>query len=104
MGCVISNRPAVQMSRAWFRVQRDPEDGSGPLQGQVNRQQAWQLDMSGFTCQPLGFGRAEQHKPVPPIRIEPFVKNPILCPVLHLVSLERRLVKLRPQSETHFWI
>ena len=32
------------------QVQRDPEDGSGPLQGQVNRQQAWQLDVSGFTC------------------------------------------------------
>ena len=25
------------------QVQRDPEDGSGPLQGQVNHQQMWQL-------------------------------------------------------------
>ena len=73
------------------QVQRDPEDGSGPLQGQVNHQQAWQLNVSGFTCQPLGFGRTEQHKPVLMIRFEPFVKNPRLYPVLHLVSLDRRL-------------
>ena len=64
----------------------------------------WQLDESGFTCQPLGFGKTEQHKPVPPIRIEPFQTNPSLCPVLHLVNLERRLAKLRPQSVKHFWI
>ena len=73
------------------QVQRDPEDGSGPLQGQVNHQQIWQLNVSGFTCQPLGFGRTEQHKPVLMIRFEPFVKNPRLYPVLHLVSLDRRL-------------
>ena len=45
----------------------------------------WQLDENGFTCQPLGFG-----KPVPPIRNEPFLENPSLCPVLYLVSLESR--------------
>ena len=64
----------------------------------------WRLDESGFTCQPLGFGKTEQHKPVPPIRIEPFQSNPNLCPVLHLINLERRLAKLRPQSVKHFWI
>ena len=87
MGCVNQTRSA-DVPR---QVQRDPEDGSGPLQGQVNHQQAWQLNVSGFTCQPLGFGRTEQHKPVLMIRFEPFVKNPRLYPVLHLVSLDRRL-------------
>ena len=43
------------------QVQRDPEDDSGPLQGQVNYQQVWQLNVRGFTCQPLGFGRTELH-------------------------------------------
>ena len=57
------------------QVQRDSEDGSGPLQGQVNHQQVWQLNVSGFTCQPLGFGRTELHKTVLMIRFEPFVKN-----------------------------
>ena len=47
------------------QVQRDPEDSPGPLQGQLNCQQAWQLDVSGFTCQPLGFGRTEQHRAGP---------------------------------------
>ena len=64
----------------------------------------WQLDESGFTCQPLGFGKTEQHRPAPPIKIEPFHSNPNLCPVLHLVNLERRLVMLRPQSVKQFWI
>ena len=50
----------------------------------------WQLDNNGFTCQPLGFWKTEQHRPVPPIRIEPFTENPSLCPVIHLVSLESR--------------
>ena len=64
----------------------------------------WQLDESGFSCQPLGFGKTEIHRPVPPIRIEPFQSNPNLCPVLHMINLERRLVKLRPQSVKQFWI
>ena len=64
----------------------------------------WQLDESGFTCQPLGFGKTEQHRPVPPIKIEPFQSNPNLCPVLHMCNLERRLVKFRPQSVKQFWI
>ena len=62
------------------QVQRDPEDGSGPLQGQVNHQQAWQLNVSGLTCQPLGFGRTKQHKPVLMIRFEPFCQEPKTLP------------------------
>ena len=64
----------------------------------------WQLGEGGFICQPLGFGKTEQHRPAPPIKIEPFKDNPNLCPVLHLINLERRLVKLRPQSVKQFWI
>lgn len=64
----------------------------------------WQLDMRGFTCQPLGYGKTEAHSPVPPIRIEPFLKDPRLCPVYHLVRLERILSKLRSKSEQRFWL
>ena len=64
----------------------------------------WQLDMREFTCQPQGYGKTETHNPVPPIKIEPFLKDPRLCPVYHLVRLEKSLVKLRPQSETRFWL
>ena len=64
----------------------------------------WQLDMRGFVCQPLGYGKTELHNLVPPIRIEPFLKDTRLGPVYHLVRLEKSLVKLRPQSETCFWL
>ena len=64
----------------------------------------WQLDMMGFTCQPLGYGKTESHNPTPPIRIEPFLKDPRLCPVYHLVRLEKILRKLRSSSETRFWL
>ena len=64
----------------------------------------WQLGEGGFTCQPLGFGKTEQHRPAPPIKIDPFHTNPNLCPVLHLVNLEKRLATLRPQSVKQFWI
>ena len=67
-------------------------------------QDYWQLGEGGFTCQPLGFGKTEQHRPAPPIKIKPFKDNPNLCPVLHLIDLEKRLVKLRPQSVKQFWI
>ena len=56
----------------------------------------WQLDSRGFSCQPLGFGKTEQHRPVPPLRIEPFVENPSLCPVLHLVELDERYSVHKP--------
>ena len=32
----------------------------------------WELEVNGFTCQPLVFGKNESHNPVPPIKIEPF--------------------------------
>ena len=60
--------------------------------------------MGGFSCQPVGYGKSELHNLVPPIRIEPFLKDTRLCPVYHLVRLEKSLVKLRPQSETRFWL
>ena len=62
------------------------------------------MDMRGFTCQPLGYGKTESHNQVQPIKIEPLLKDPRLCPVFHLVRLERSLVKLRPKSETRFWL
>ena len=64
----------------------------------------WQLDMMGFTCQLLRYGKTESHNPTPPIRIEPFFKDPRLCPVHHLVRLEKILRKLRSSSETQFWL
>ena len=66
----------------------------------------WQLSMEGLTmtCQPLGYEKTEAHNPVPPIRIKPFLKAPRLCPVYHLVRLERILGKLRPKSVTGFWL
>ena len=64
----------------------------------------WQLNMRGFTCQPLGYGKTEAHNPTPPIRIEPFLEDPGLCPVYHLVRLEKRLKYLRRESETRFWL
>ena len=48
-----------------------------------------ELDMNKFTCQPLGYGKTESHKPVPPIRIEPFHLDPRLCPIYHLVRFYR---------------
>ena len=79
------------------------QEASGPLQ-YAGSGGFWQLGMRGFTCQPLGYGKTEPHNPVPPIKIEPFLKDPRLCPVYHLVRLEKSLVKLRPQSETRFWL
>lgn len=64
----------------------------------------WKLDMRGFTCQPLGYGKTESHNPVPPIKVEPFLKDPRLCPVYHLVRLEKILGKLRSKSDPRFWL
>ena len=63
-----------------------------------------ELSMEGLTCQPLGYGKTEAHNPVPPIRVKPFLKDPRLCPVYHLVRLERILGKLRSKSVTGFWL
>jgi len=48
-----------------------------------------QLSMRGRACLPLGSGETRSHYPVPPMRIEPLLKDPQLCPVHHLVSLEK---------------
>ena len=64
----------------------------------------WQLSLSGFTCQPLGFGKTETHNAAPPIVIEPFSEDIRLCPVYHLVALDKKLRTLRPDSVKQFWI
>ena len=64
----------------------------------------WELDMNGFTYQPLGYGKTESHNPVPPIRIEPFQQDPRFCLVYQLVGLDKRLKKLRPKTEPRFWL
>ena len=64
----------------------------------------WQLSMRGFSCQPLGFGKTEIHNPTPPIIVEPFLEDPQLCPVYHMVRLEKRLCKLRSGTVKQFWI
>ena len=64
----------------------------------------WQLNMRGFSCQPLGFGKTEVHNPSPPIIVDPFLEDPQLCPVYHLVRLEKKLSKLRSESAKQFWI
>ena len=64
----------------------------------------WQLNMRGFSCQPLGFGKTEIHNPSPPIVVEPFLEDPQLCQVYHLVRLEKKLRGLRSESVKQFWI
>ena len=64
----------------------------------------WQLNMLGFTCQPLGYGKTEFHNPATPLHIEPFLEDRRLCLVYHLVRLDRRFSKLRPAKETKFWL
>ena len=50
----------------------------------------------------LGYGKTEHHNSITPIKIDPFQKDPRLCPVYHLVRSEKSLVRLRPKSETCF--
>ena len=64
----------------------------------------WDLNMRGFTCQPLGYGKTEAHNPAAIIHIDPNQEDPQLCPVYHLVRLEKTYSKLRPESETKFWL
>ena len=64
----------------------------------------WQLNMRGFSCQPLGFGKTEIHNPTPPIMVEPFLEDPQLCPVYHLVRLAKKLEKLRAGTVKQFWL
>ena len=46
--------------------------------------------------------KTKSHNPVLPIRIEPFHHDPKLCPLYHLVRLEKMLKKLRPKTEPRF--
>ena len=64
----------------------------------------WELSMSGFRCQTLGIGKTELHHISPPIVIEPFLEDPQLCPVYHLVRLNKLLDKVRPKDVTDFWL
>ena len=64
----------------------------------------WQLSMERFICQPLGIGKTEVHHPAPPIVIQPLRDDPSLCPVYHLVRLDKKLKPLRPESVKQFWI
>ena len=64
----------------------------------------WDLSMSGLRCQTLGMSKTEMHHVAPPISIEPFLEDPALCPVYHLVRLDRKLDKLRGKDEVRFWI
>ena len=64
----------------------------------------WQLSMRGFTCQPLGYGKTEPHNVTPPLHIEPHLEDPQLCPVYHLVRLEKTYKNLRSETETKFWL
>ena len=64
----------------------------------------WELSMAGFRCQTLGIGKTELHHISPPIVIEPFLEDPQLCPVYHLVRLNKQLDKVRPKDVTDFWL
>ena len=64
----------------------------------------WQLSADGFCCQPLGYGKTEMHNPVPPMKIDPLTSDQLLCPVKHLIGLEKRLKSLRCADERRFWI
>ena len=64
----------------------------------------WDLSMSGLRCQTLGMSKTEMHNVAPPIFIEPFTEDPALCPVYHMVRLDRKLEKLRGKDVVRFWL
>ena len=64
----------------------------------------WELSMSGLRCQTLGLSKTEVHNVAPPIIIEPFNEDPALCPVYHLVRLDKKLDKLRGKDVVRFWL
>ena len=64
----------------------------------------WQLSADGFCRQPLGYGKTEMHNPVPPMKIDPLTSDQLLCPVKHLIVLEKRLKSIRGVDERRFWI
>ena len=64
----------------------------------------WDLSMNGLRCQTLGLGKTELHHISPPIIIEPHLEDPQLCPVYHLVRLDKLLDRVRPKDVTDFWL
>ena len=64
----------------------------------------WELSMAGFRCQTLGVSKTEVHHVSPPIVIDPFFEDPQLCPVFHLVRLDKLLDKVRQKDVTDFWL
>ena len=64
----------------------------------------WELSMSGLRCQTLGLSKTEVHNVAPPIIIEPFNEDPALCPVFHMVRLDKKLDKLRGKDVVRFWL
>ena len=49
----------------------------------------WELNMSGLRCQTLGISKTELHHISTPIEIKPFPEDPQLCPVYHMVRLDK---------------
>ena len=64
----------------------------------------WELNMSGLRCQTLGISKTELHHISTPIEIKPFPEDPQLCPVYHMVRLDKILDKVRPEGVTDFWL
>ena len=60
--------------------------------------------MSGLRCQTLGMSKTEIHNVAPPIHIEPYNDDPALCPIFHMVRLDKKLEKFRGKNETRFWL
>ena len=48
--------------------------------------------------------KTEIHNVAPPIHIEPYNDDPALCPIFHMVRLDKKLEKLRGKNETRFWL
>ena len=64
----------------------------------------WELTMAGLRCQTLGISKTEVHHISTPIEIKPFSEDPQLCPVYHMVRLDKMLDKVRPEGITDFWL
>ena len=64
----------------------------------------WELTMAGLRCQTLGISKTEVHHISTPIEIKPFSEDPQLCPVYHMVRLDKILDKVRPEGITDFWL
>ena len=64
----------------------------------------WELTMAGLRCQTLGISKTELHHISTPIEIKPFSEDPQLCPVYHMVRLDKILDKVRPEGITDFWL